>query len=428
MAAPKVLKVENLSVSFSSHVAVKSLTFSLAAGETLALVGESGSGKSATALSIIRLIEREGGSIFDGVIQLGDTDPVDITRMHEKRLQQIRGKRISMVFQEPMTSLNPVMRIGQQLVEVFRRHQNLATRQAIAASIEALERVRIPEPERRISQYPHELSGGLRQRVMIAMALACRPQLLLADEPTTALDVTTQSEILQLIRNLQSEMDMAVLFITHDLGGVAEIADRVLVLKDGQMVETAAVGDLFADPQADYSRQLMAATPKIGSGSPEPLQAGEPILDVQDLSTRFAGRNGLFEKRTVHTAVNGVSLTLCQGETLGLVGESGCGKSTLARSILRLIEPDEGRIVLGETNLIGLDQRSLRARRRAMQIVFQDPFASLNPRMTVSDLVTEPAHLHGLIEAQHRRDLAVSLLEQVGLDGDAASRYPHQFS
>ena len=376
----------------------------------------------------MRLIEREGGEITQGTIRLGSRAAVDIARQGERQLQHIRGKRISMVFQEPMTSLNPVMRIGEQLMEVFRRHRNMTGKQAAAAAVEALDRVRIPEPARRLSQYPHELSGGLRQRVMIAMALACRPEVLLADEPTTALDVTTQAEILKLIGDLQAELDMAVLFITHDMGVVAEIADRVLVLKHGQMVEAADVEQLFAQPKTDYAKQLMAATPKLGSGSPSANSVSEPILTVENISTRFALREGLLGKPRIYTAVNNVSLTLRRGETLGLVGESGCGKSTLARSILRLIEPDTGKIIFNDTDLTGLDQKRLRARRRAMQIVFQDPFASLNPKMTVSDLVTEPAHLHGMVPHRNRRELAVGLLEQVGLEAGSVDRYPHQFS
>jgi len=426
--AKPVLSVKNLSVRFGAHRAVDGVSLHIRAGETLALVGESGSGKSATALSILRLIEREGGTIAGGSIVLHADRPMEITRLDDRALQRLRGNRISMIFQEPMTSLNPVMRIGNQLFEVFRRHRGMGRRQAVDAAVVALDTVRVPEPRRRLSQYPHELSGGLRQRVMIAMALACRPALLIADEPTTALDVTTQAEILDLIRGLQAELGMSVLFITHDMGVVAEMADRVCVLRHGRLVEEAEVETLFRAPGAAYTRELMAATPKLGSGSPEPPRAAEPILTVRNLSTSFVEAGGLFRRRREIAAVHDVSLTLARGETLGLVGESGCGKSTLARSVLRLIEPKSGSVVLGGADLTALDQAQLRPHRKDTQMVFQDPFASLNPRLAVSDLVTEPAHLHGMVRAADRRDMAVALLEKVGLEADAAHRFPHQFS
>jgi len=424
-----VLSVEKLSVSFGTHRAVADISLDLHAGRTLALVGESGSGKSATALAILRLIEREGGTITGGTIRLrDDAETIDLTRLPDRALQGLRGNRISMIFQEPMTSLNPVMRIGEQVVEVFVRHRGLSRRDAFDAAEQALVRVRIPEPQRRLMQYPHELSGGLRQRVMIAMALACRPKVLIADEPSTALDVTTQAEILQLIRSLQADLGMAVLFITHDMGVVAEMADRVCVLRHGRKVEEADVETIFRAPQAAYTRELMAATPKLGSGSPKPLKAARSMLIVRNLSTSFVQTGGLFRKRREFTAVNDVSLTLSEGETLGLVGESGCGKSTLARSVLRLIEPKKGAIALGKTDLMALDQTGLRQSRKQTQMVFQDPYASLNPRLPVRELVTEPAHLHGLVIPAGRRELAVSLLRKVGLDADAADRFPHQFS
>ncbi len=423
-----VLSVRDLEVRFGTHRAVHGLSLDIRPGETLALVGESGSGKSATALSILRLIEREGGTITGGSIRLLGDRPLDITRLPDRALQHLRGNRISMVFQEPMTSLNPVMRIGEQLFEVFRLHRGMGRTEAFDAARKALETVRIPEPARRLSQFPHELSGGLRQRVMIAMALACRPEVLIADEPSTALDVTTQAEILQLIRNLQSELGMAVLFITHDMGAVAEMADRVCVLRHGKLVEEADVETIFKAPKADYTRELMAATPKLGSGSPKPPQNSEPILRVKNLSTSFVQPGGLFRRRREIPAVRDVSLTLARGETLGLVGESGCGKSTLARSILRLIEPKSGSVKLDGIDLSSLDQAHLRPYRKHTQMVFQDPFASLNPRLAVRDLVTEPARLHGMVKPAQARDLAVDLLEKVGLEADAADRFPHQFS
>ena len=423
-----VLSVRDLGIAFGSHQAVERVSFDIARGETLALVGESGSGKSATALAVMRLIEREGGRITGGSVHLGGADPVEVTALDQLALQQIRGNRISMVFQEPMTSLNPVMRIGAQVTEVLTRHQNLSGSEAWAQAEAALARVRIPEPARRLRQYPHELSGGLRQRVMIAMALACKPDVLIADEPSTALDVTTQAEILHLIKSLQGELGMAVLFITHDMGVVAEMADRVLVMRHGQMIEATDVVSLFAAPKADYSRELMAATPKLGAGGPTRARSAKPLLEVEDLVTRFSSAPGLFEKRTEVTVVKGVSLTLDRGETLGLVGESGCGKSTLARSILRLVRPASGQVRMDGEDVLRMGEGGLRQFRQDAQIVFQDPYASLNPRMVIAHAVTEPAFLHGRVDQGDRRDMAVDLLGRVGLEADAADRYPHQFS
>ncbi|MEM9755561.1 MAG: ABC transporter ATP-binding protein [Pseudomonadota bacterium] len=422
------LTVRDLGIAFGSHQAVERISFELHPGETLALVGESGSGKSATALAIMRLIEREGGRITNGSIRLGGAKSEDLTGLSQVALQNIRGNRISMVFQEPMTSLNPVMRIGRQLTETLTRHQQLASGEAWAAAEAALARVRVPEPARRLSQYPHELSGGLRQRVMIAMALACNPDVLIADEPSTALDVTTQAEILHLIKTMQAELGMAVLFITHDMGVVAEIADRVLVMRHGKMVEATDAIRLFEAPQADYSRELMAATPKLGSGGPIRARSAEPLLAVEDLVTSFATSARLFQKREEITVVKGVSLTLDKGETLGLVGESGCGKSTLARSILRLIEPKSGQVRLGGQDVLRLGPTGLRTFRQDAQIVFQDPYASLNPRLSIALAVTEPAFLHGRVDMRDRRDMAVDLLGRVDLEPDAADRFPHQFS
>ena len=305
---------------------------------------------------------------------------VDLTALPEDALTRVRGNDVSMVFQEPMTSLNPVLRIGDQVAEVFVRHRQMKRSDALKAAAEALDQVRIPDPLGRLNQYPHELSGGLRQRVMIAMALSCRPKLLIADEPTTALDVTTQSEILKLIKQLQDEIGMGVLFITHDMGVVAEIADRVVVLKQGEKVEEAGVEDLFARPQAPYSKRLMAATPKLGQGSQVREAGSETVLTVDALTTRFQPRKSLFGKPQAGIlAVDKVSLSVKKGETLGLVGESGCGKSTLARSVLRLIEPESGRIEIAGQDLMGLSRKDLRHSRKNAQMVFQDPFASLNP-------------------------------------------------
>ena len=424
-----LLDVRDLTLAFGAREVVQGLSFSIAPGEVLALVGESGSGKSATALAILRLIEREGGRILRGTITLDGALPCDLATLSDSAMQAVRGAQVAMVFQEPMTSLNPVLTIGDQLTETYLRHRRMTPAAALEAAIEALARVRIAEPRRRLAQYPHELSGGLRQRVMIAMALACRPRLLIADEPTTALDVTTQGEILALIRELQAESGMAVLFITHDMGVVAEMADRVVVLKDGRKVEAATVADLFARPVAPYTKTLVAAAPRLGAGAPPAPCPAQSVLEVEGLCTHFPLRRGLL-RRTVGVihAVEDVSLSIAGGETLGLVGESGCGKSTLARTILRLGPRHAGRIRIGGADVTELAGRALLPMRRQAQMIFQDPFASLNPRLPVWDLVTEPAHIHRLDAARDRKSLAVQLVEKVGLPADCITRYPHQFS
>ncbi|MBE0455339.1 MAG: ABC transporter ATP-binding protein [Roseovarius sp.] len=429
MLEAPVLSVKHLSVAFGSHLAVCDLSFDIHAGETLALVGESGSGKSATALAMLRLIEREGGRITQGQIRLGASDPVDLAALTDREMQSVRGNRVAMIFQEPMTSLNPVMRIGEQLAEVLRRHQGLSRSDAVAMAERALAQVRIPEPARRLRQYPHELSGGLRQRVMIAIALACRPDVLIADEPTTALDVTTQAEVLKLLKTLQAEIGMAVLFITHDMGVVAEVADRVVVLRHGRTEEVARVDDLFDAPRSQYACDLMAATPKLGQSLVRSaVPAAEPVLRVNGLSKSFSLGGGVLAPKSTTQAVRDVSFEIQPGETLGLVGESGCGKSTLSRALMRLIEPDAGTVTLNGQDITTLDARGLRSARSNIQMVFQDPFASLNPRMKVRDLITEPAYLHSGIGAEERAALAGDLLEQVTLERGAADRYPHQFS
>ncbi|SDK35052.1 ABC transporter ATP-binding protein [Billgrantia gudaonensis] len=427
MSAP-LLEVSDLHVRFGDNEAVKGLDFTLHRNETLALVGESGSGKSATALAILRLIEREGGTITRGRIRLFDEKPHDLTRLSDRQMQAIRGRLVSMVFQEPMTALNPTMTVGRQLTEVLERHASLTRRELRRQAVAALERVQVPRAAERLGQYPHELSGGQRQRVMIAMALATGPRLLIADEPSTALDVTTQAEILALLRRLQAETEMGVLFITHDLGVVAEMADRVLVLKAGRQIESAPARALFTAPQAPYTRRLLDAAPRLGAGSPT-LPATSPLLEVSDLVTAYPGRRAHpFAARQPVRAVDGVSLQIGRGETLGLVGESGCGKSSLARSILRLAPIQSGSIRLEGSVVSQLHGRHLLPMRRAAQMIFQDPFASLNPRLPAWKLVTEPALIHGLVGERERRDLAASLLSEVTLDSAHLDRYPHQFS
>ena len=450
-ARTPLLSVENLSVSFGpAHTplaAVQDLSFDLFAGETLAIVGESGSGKSVTALSILRLIEREGGRLDKGRIafRLDDDSVVDLAESSEAQLQRIRGNSISMIFQEPMTSLNPVLRIGDQICETLIHHKQLSPSQALREARDLLDRVRLSDPGRRLSQYPHELSGGMRQRVMIAMALACSPRLLIADEPTTALDVTIQAGILDLIRELQQSSGTAVVFITHDMGVVAEIADRVVVMRQGRMIETADTGMLFRQPRADYTRQLLNAVPKLGSGAPvyaaprsttgeearrnEEGRAAETVLEVNNLVTRFPIHKGMLKRLVARVhAVEDVSFTLRAGETLGLVGESGSGKSTIGRSVLKLVEPESGSILFAGKDLMPLSRRHMRPMRRDLQMIFQDPYASLNPRMSVAELVTEPLIIHTALNARDRRDMAVELLARVRLPADSIDRFPHQFS
>ena len=424
-----LLEVEGLRVAFGAAEAVKGLSFRVEPGETLALVGESGSGKSATALSVLRLIEREGGRIVSGRIGWRGSEGLrDLAALPEAALRAVRGREIAMIFQEPMTSLNPVLTVGDQIAETLILHEGLSAEAALGRAAELLSRVRMSEPERRLRQYPHELSGGLRQRVMIAMALACRPRLLIADEPTTALDVTTQGEILALMRELQAETGMAVLFITHDMGVVAEMADRVVVLKDGAAVETAPVERLFAAPRAPYSQRLMAAAPRLGAGGPPPAASGAPVLEAEGVTVRFPGGGWFGARRPGFTAVEDVSLQVAAGETLGLVGESGCGKSTLSRAVLRLGPLTAGRVRLAGTDVTRLTGRPLRRLRHHAQMIFQDPYSSLNPRLPAWEAVTEPAWLHGLVEARDRRDLAAELVARTGLPRDCVDRHPHQFS
>lgn len=438
MTQAPLLSVRDLSVTFNTRAgrvdAVRGLEFDLGPGETLAIVGESGSGKSVTALTIMRLIEREGGQISGSMaLARRSGEVVDLMTAEDRMLRQIRGNEISMIFQEPMTSLNPVLTIGAQLAEVIILHRKCETGEALEEARRLIERVRMPDAARRLTQYPHELSGGMRQRVMIAMALACQPRLLIADEPTTALDVTVQAEILALIRQLQDEIGMALIFITHDMGVVAEVADRVIVMRHGEKVEENALIPLFATPRNPYTQALLAAVPRLGAGSPllgHVKVDAQPVLAVSGLVKRFPMTGGLL-KRTVAMvhAVDDVSFEIRKGETLGLVGESGCGKTTTGRALMRLIEPTKGSIRIAGQEMTGLAGDQLRAARRDIQMVFQDPYASLNPRLQIITSVTEPLVIHRPdISADERREIAVGLLERVGLKAEHLDRYPHQFS
>jgi peptide/nickel transport system ATP-binding protein len=409
---------------------VSGLSFELRRGETLALAGESGSGKSMTSLAIMGLLPKPAAKISEGTVMLGE---LDLARLGEGRMRQIRGSRIAMIFQEPMTSLNPVLTIGRQLIEAIQAHEPLGRAAARQRAVEALAAVRIPEAESRLSQYPHELSGGMRQRVMIAMALALKPDVLIADEPTTALDVTVQAQILQLLKDLQQEMGTAIILITHDMGVVAETADRALILRDGRMVEQNDIRTLFRAPAEPYTRELLAAVPRIRTGdqapaAPAPAPAAEPLLAVDDLTVRFDLHGGFFGQvdRRVH-AVEGISFEIGRCETFSVVGESGCGKSTTAKAIAGLV-PYAGELVLDGRSMAARDARQRQALRRDVQMIFQDPFASLDPRMTVGDLVREPLDIHRIGEPAERHERVAGLFKRVGLSADQMARYPHEFS
>ncbi|RWO48091.1 MAG: ABC transporter ATP-binding protein [Mesorhizobium sp.] len=430
-----ILDIANLCVSVrgedGEREVVSDLSLTLARGETLCIAGESGSGKSMTALAIMQLLPQPSARISSGKIHLGDTD---LTTLDERGMRRIRGDRIAMIFQEPMTSLNPVLSIGRQLTESIEAHTSLSQGEARQRAIEALKAVRISEAESRLKQFPHELSGGMRQRVMIAMALALEPDVLIADEPTTALDVTVQGEVLELLRDLQRQHGTSVILITHDMGVVAEMADRVIIMRHGRMVEEGKTADIFARPQADYTRELLAAVPRIGSGvgrqKSRDAETAMPanVAEVKDLHVRFDLHGGFFGRvtRRVH-AVEGVTFSIAPNETLALVGESGCGKSTTAKALAGLV-PYSGDIAIGGRNLSGLGRDERKAVRRDVQMIFQDPYASLDPRMRVGELVAEPLLIHGIASKQERSDRVAALFERVGLSADQMELYPHEFS
>jgi peptide/nickel transport system ATP-binding protein len=441
VAAGPVLEITGLSVAVrgedGEREVVSGLSLSLRRGETLCIAGESGSGKSMTALAIMRLLPQPAGRIASGTIRLFEKDggAVELTALDERRLRDIRGDRIAMIFQEPMTSLNPVLSIGRQLTESIETHTGLSRAEAQRRAVEALKAVRISEAENRLKQFPHELSGGMRQRVMIAMALALEPDVLIADEPTTALDVTVQGEVLELLRDLQRQHGTSVILITHDMGVVAEMADRVIVMRNGRMVEEGATADIFARPRAAYTQELLAAVPRIGSGagrretSEDASAAGQDkVAVVDDLHVRFDLRGGFFGRvnRRVH-AVEGVSFSIAPNETLALVGESGCGKSTTAKALAGLV-PYSGGVTIGGRDVAGLGGDERKAVRRDVQMVFQDPYASLDPRMRVGDLVAEPLLIHGIGSRRERRERVAALFERVGLSAAQMELYPHEFS
>ena len=453
-----ILEVEHLRVQFTSDsgttTAVVDESFSIRPGETLALVGESGSGKSVTSLSVMRLVEHGGGKIVNGSIKLRCRDGrvVDLRHANKSELQHLRGSEVAMIFQEPMTSLNPVFTVGAQIAESLILHRGMDEKEALKEAVHLLELVRIPDAERISLRFPHQLSGGMRQRVMIAMALACKPQLLIADEPTTALDVTVQAQILALISELQKEIGMAVLFITHDMGVVAQIADRVAVMRYGEIVESGTAQAIFAHPQHPYTQALLSAVPRLGAlkdiehpcffrlidpdngkviepPSDKLPPPGEKILEVKNLVKTFPVRTDFWGRPTyVVRACDHVSFDLRAGEMLSIVGESGCGKSTTGRAVLRLLDVDSGEVLHRGKSLLRMTRHELQEERRNLQMIFQDPYASLDPRQTVGYSIAEPMMIHNYCSKKEMYDRVALLLKRVGLSPDMANRYPHEFS
>ena len=461
-----LLKIKNLKIDFLSDDAwrevVHGIDFDVVAGRTLGIVGESGSGKSVSCLSVMHLLNSKVSRVKADAVLL---EGMDIKGFNEKQMAEVRGKRIAMIFQEPMTSLNPVYRCGQQVSEMIRQHEKVTKQVARDRAIDLFRQVMLPRPEAIYDSYPHELSGGQKQRVMIAMAIACNPQVLIADEPTTALDVTVQKEILKLLRKLQQETGMGMVFITHDLGVVAEIADDVVVMHNGEVLERGTVKEVLEHPQHPYTQGLLACRPPMrvrlkklpivkeflegqwSGGKGQILQelqitdeerqqhlkalyAHEPILKVEHLRIWYPLKRGVFGHVYDHVkAVDDVNLEVYEGETLGLVGESGCGKTTLGRSILRLVEPTGGKVSFDGYEVTALNGAALRAFRKQAQIVFQDPYSSLNPRIRIGEAIAEPLKVHG-IEADRKkcRQIVCDLLEQVGLEASHYDRYPHEFS
>ena len=453
-----ILEVEHLRVQFTSDsgttTAVVDESFSIRPGETLALVGESGSGKSVTSLSVMRLVEHGGGKIVNGSIKLRCRDGrvVDLRHANKSELQHLRGSEVAMIFQEPMTSLNPVFTVGAQIAESLILHRGMDEKEALKEAVHLLELVRIPDAERISLRFPHQLSGGMRQRVMIAMALACKPDILIADEPTTALDVTVQAQILALISELQKEIGMAVLFITHDMGVVAQIADRVAVMRYGEIVESGTAQAIFAHPQHPYTQALLSAVPRLGAlkdiehpcffrlidpdngkviepPSDKLPPPGEKILEVKNLVKTFPVRTDFWGRPTyVVRACDHVSFDLRAGETLSIVGESGCGKSTTGRAVLRLLDVDSGEVLHRGKSLLRMTRHELQEERRNLQMIFQDPYASLDPRQTVGYSIAEPMMIHNYCSKKEMYDRVALLLKRVGLSPDMANRYPHEFS
>jgi len=478
MEKSPLLEVRNLSTEFRTEdetiKAVNNISFTLNKGETIGIVGESGSGKSVTSLSVMRLIPNPPGKITGGemIYHSKTQGPIDLIKISEREMRALRGNEIAMIFQEPMTSLNPVFTCGNQVMEAIMLHQKVSKQVAKEKTIALFKEVQLPRPEGIFDTYPHQISGGQKQRVMIAMAMSCNPSILIADEPTTALDVTVQKTIIDLMRNLQDQHDMGIMFITHDLGVIAELADKVVVMYKGKIVEQGSVWEIFSNPQHPYTKGLLACRPPLNkrlhwlptvsdfmktdefgvmtesdksveevtskliitgderSEGHKKLYAQEPILKIQNLKTYFPIRKGLFGKSVDYVkAVDDVSFDVYPGETLGLVGESGCGKTTLGRTVLRLVEPTSGKIIYNNKDITNIPSKELRELRKDIQIIFQDPYSSLNPRITIGEAIMEPMQVHGILhDDKARKARVVELLERVNMNESHFYRYPHEFS
>lgn len=478
MEQEKLLAINNLSIEFGNgndvFKAVNNLSFTVAKGETVGIVGESGSGKSVSSLSIMRLLAEPPAKISSGeiIFQSAEKGEIDICKIDQENLRSIRGKEIAMIFQEPMTSLNPVLTCGYQVAEAILQHHKISKKEAKTKVLQLFDEVQLPRPEQMFDAYPHQLSGGQKQRVMIAMAISNNPSLLIADEPTTALDVTVQKTILELLKSLQQKHKMGMIFITHDLGVISEIADKIVVMYRGNVVEYGTVNDILKNPQHPYTKGLLACRPNMDYrlrnlptvadfmkndsegnivstekdlhktlaseiileneivAERAKLYQQEALLKVEDLKTWFPIKKGFFRKTVDYVkAVNNVSFEVFPGETLGLVGESGCGKSTLGRTILRLIEPTSGKVFFRGKNVAELGHEEMRLMRKDLQIVFQDPYSSLNPKMTIGDAILEPMEVHNIYRNKaERKEKVLELLEKVGLQKSHYNRYPHEFS
>jgi len=462
-----LLQLKDFSVDFITESgvtsAVKNISFEINRGETVAVVGESGSGKTVTSLSILQLLASPPAKYKSGKILFSEDgkEAVDILKLGTDDLRRIRGNKISMIFQEPMTSLNPVKTCGDQVIEAIQIHQSVSQKQAVLKTIELFDQVKLPSPSSMLNRYPHEISGGQKQRVMIAMAMSCNPALLIADEPTTALDVTVQKTILQLIKELQAKLQMSVIYITHDLGLVSEIADKIIVMYKGEVVETGSVKEIFINPQHSYTKALLSCRPNasskgkrlpvisdfmdevsgisnqrsaISSQQPavsyEKSAAGKQLLKVENLKVYFPVKKNFFGKILKEfKAVDDVSFAINKGETVGLVGESGCGKTTLGRSLIRLIPATSGNIYFNEKNIADIPGEEFRKMRKDIQIIFQDPYGSLNPRITIGEAINEPMKIHSILPTQkQRKEKVIDLLKKVDLKPEYFNRYPHEFS